>query len=175
MMTSHLSPTYGSIIHDNNDGIDNEDGNDDEEVATTTTTKPFDVSETYYLKDTSSSRSPAERRQKCLVSATPVMIACLIMGTIVVLLLQNFSYLYPTSAVDRNHYDSSEEHRGIPVPFPTSTTTTTTTTATTNMTTTTPPHEDIRSSYCDDHPKCNALELDGTCCPTVLGDFLDCC
>jgi hypothetical protein len=149
------SPMYGSIDDNDNDNNTNTATRtlleDNEEDRTT-----FDVSETYYLKDTTHVLSPAERRRKCLTSATPVLIAFIIMGTIVLLLLHDFTHLYPSSAVDR-HYDSSEEHRGIPVPSPTTTATS------------------IHSADCVDNSKCNELELIGKCCPTVSGDFLDCC
>ena len=131
-----------------------------------TTDRPFDVLDTYYLKDTP--QTAHERRKKCFASMAPILLAIIIMGGIAVWLLANFARLYPTSAVDRD-YDSSSsgEHRGVPVPL-----------APSGVPPTAPPIVQIKptpEADCKSNAKCHALGLIGQCCPTLAGDTLLCC
>lgn len=123
--------------------------------------RSFDVSETYYLKE--SQLTPAERRKKCIAMLLPILLAILIMGGAAFFLLKDFAHLYPTSTVDRN-YDASGEHRGVPVPpapsIPAPPTTTT---------------SGSKEADCKNNDKCHELGLVGQCCPTLVGDFLNCC
>lgn len=128
--------------------------------------RPFDVLDTYYLKDTP--QSAHERRRKCFASLAPVILAFLIMGGIAIWLLANFARLYPTSAVDRD-YDSSSpgEHRGVPVPL-----------APTGVPAPSPPLVPIKATPeadCKNNAKCHDLGLSGQCCPTSAGETLLCC
>ena len=131
-----------------------------------TADRPFDVLDTYYLKDTP--QSAREQRRKCLASLAPILLACMLMGGVTIWLLANFARLYPTSAVDRD-YDSSTsgEHRGVPVPL-----------APSVVPPTPPPMVPVNSSPeadCKNNEKCHNLGLTGQCCPTLAGDNLICC
>jgi hypothetical protein len=123
--------------------------------------RSFDVSETYYLKE--SQLTPGEKRKKCIAMLLPILLAIVIMGGAAALLLKDFAHLYPTSTVDRD-YDGSGEHRGVPVPPAPSIPSTPTTTA-----------SGSQQADCKNNDKCHELGLVGQCCPTLAGDFLNCC
>jgi hypothetical protein len=135
--------------------------------------RPFDVTETYYLKE--SNLSPGERRGKCLATLVPILAACLIMGGAAYFLAKDFGHLYPSHGGDPRQYDPPGNYHGNPVsdsasvpapphPKPTAPKPHSTATKTSSA-----------GSSCADNEKCDKLGLKGQCCPTGSGDFLTCC
>jgi hypothetical protein len=129
----------------------------------------FDTSESYYLTNSTSSRTVTLR--KFFLVAFPILIAALIVGGAALFLSRDFDRLYPG-------HGGSVEHAGGATrtdrPSSSSTASATRTKAKTG--------EDVSKSTviggsgaCASHPVCATAGLIGDCCPTDEGIQLDCC
>jgi len=118
----------------------------------------FDIKQTYYLGKTKLNREQIQK--KAISVGVPLLAAFLIIGIAAYYLLNNFGNLYPSPGGESDNTDENHWKKLSPLPAPIRSG---------------PPGIAFPDPDCSVNKLCAERGLNGQCCPTSKGEYLNCC
>jgi hypothetical protein len=156
--------------------------------------RSFNADNAYYLKDGERNLTFQQRLKKLAMVVVPLLTAALIIGGAAVFLLRDFNHLYPgrggdttqktpayhsirtgTKSLDSSGDDFTPSGNAPPTPPNTATSTGKSSEKASSNKSSSSSGGVSGNAACSAHPGCAENGLTGDCCPTSIGDMLDCC